>query len=182
MSYRQSRQALLRKRLTPYVAARLRRERDIEGYGYLARVARETGFASGHVSKVVSGTTTVGPDFGAAVAMFWKFKNYGELLDAVAGAMEAVNAKSNVQSDSSLPAVKRTSLIDNDGLRSRVRSLVREKGVAGALRTLDVSRAVLTAFLSELPIRAGSVALLRERVARLDQQHESAHQELEAAQ
>jgi hypothetical protein len=68
-----------RKRwVTAYVSDRLTREYDQEGRGYVARVARETGFTAAQVSAAKDGKRGVGEDFADAIEAFWRMKR-GEL-------------------------------------------------------------------------------------------------------
>lgn len=67
--------------VSAYVSDRLTTEKKAEGRGYIARVAKRTGFSPPHVSTVADGKSC-GEDFGNALAKFWNFKNLDALTDA----------------------------------------------------------------------------------------------------
>lgn len=71
--------------ITRYIRERLRKEAEENGRGFLARVARETGFTPTHVGKVAGGSGSVGHDFADAMAKFWGYPN-GAALTILASA------------------------------------------------------------------------------------------------
>lgn len=66
--------------VSAYVADRLTRERDAEGRGYVARVARATGFRGPSISTVANGKA-VGDDMARAIARFWGFTSYEDMRE-----------------------------------------------------------------------------------------------------
>lgn len=87
-----------RESVTRYIRDRLRREAEENGRGYLARVARETGFTPTHVSKVAGGSGSVGYDFSDAMAKFWGFQSSAALqLLAVAPTVSSPRGRGQIQ-------------------------------------------------------------------------------------
>lgn len=72
---------LRRTVVSAYISARLEAEKQEEGRGYIARVAKAVGFSAPAISTVSLGKP-VGEDLATALASFWKLGGYEGLLDS----------------------------------------------------------------------------------------------------
>lgn len=135
--------------VTEYAEHRLTREREESGRGYVARVARKTGFSPAHVSNVANGRAPLGEDFELALSKLWNFPSVTALRQE---AQKWVAAAATAATEPAKEGEVQNVEIEPYPNRARARALAVAAGVSdAAIRRVQSLR--LRASATDKPVR-----------------------------